>query len=187
MGASRSNLVLGLLIVAFSLVLLFVWVPLDTETGLIEKVRRQVTIGDALAPTVAGLFLLIGGAILVLFERKSPQQPTVGLSSLGFIGAVALVLIVSLLAMRFAGPALVAIANLASDTPQEYRPLRDAIPWKYTGYLLGGSAMLVGLISLVEGRVRALTVGVAIAAVVVLIILYDLPFDDLLLPPNGDV
>jgi len=39
----------------------------------------------------------------------------------------------------------------------------------------------------VEGRLSVVSVGVAILATIILIIIYDFPFDDLLLPPNGDV
>ena len=186
-GDSRSNLIVGLVVAGFALVLLFVWVPLDTDSGLIERVRRQVTIGDALAPSVAGLFLLIGGVVLVLFERGAPDQPTLNPGNLGFLAATVLLLAVSLLVMRYAGPGLVALANLWLDAPLQYRLLRDDAPWKYAGYFLGGTLLLTGMISLVEGRLSRRAVAVAVIAVLVLIAIYDLPFDDLLLPPNGDV
>ena len=187
MKEHSSNLILGLFFVAFSLVVMFVWVPLDTDTGLIERVRRQVTIGDALAPSVAGLFLLAGGLILLLFERNVPRQPTVSLGDLGFIATVIVLLIASMLVMRYAGPALVSLVSALTQSPMEYRLLRDEVPWKYTGYLLGGGIMLAGLISLVEGRTGLRSIAIAVAAVIVLAVLYDVPFDDLLLPPNGDV
>ena len=47
--------------------------------------------------------------------------------------------------------------------------------------------MIGGMISLVEGRFRGRTLVAAILAVVAMIVIYDVPFDDLLLPPNGDV
>ena len=48
---SRSNLITGLIFLAFAALVAFVWVPLDVETGLVEKVRRRIMIGDALART----------------------------------------------------------------------------------------------------------------------------------------
>ncbi len=183
----KTNLILGLAITVFALALVFVWIPLDTDTGLVEKVRRQVTIGDSLAPTVAGLFLLIGGGLLMLFERNAPDQRELAISSLGFIGVLVALIALSLLVMRFTGPALVAVVNMAFDSSLEYRLLRDSVPWKYAGYFIGGTVLLTGMISLVEGRVGRRTVLIAVAAVIVLIAIYDLPFDDLLLPPNGDV
>lgn len=187
MDEPKSNLVVGLIFVAFSALLVFVWVPLDTDTGLVEKVRRQVVIGDALAPSIAGLFLFVGGALLMLVERNAPRQPALEPRKLGFMGVVVLLLIVSLLLMRYTGPALVGIVSAITQAPLEYRLLRDDFPWKYAGYFLGGGTLLVGLISLVEGRIGLRTIGIATAALIVLIVLYDLPFDDLLLPPNGDV
>ena len=184
---SRSNLFLGLFFILFSLVLIFVWIPLDTDSGIVEKIRRQVTIGDALAPTIAGVFLLIGGSILVLFERHASEQPDFDRASFGFFVKVLALLAVSLLIIRYAGPAAVAVAGLFTDTPLEYRLLRDTVPWKYIGFFFGGTLMISGLIGLIEGRVSLRTALIGVVAVLVMIAIYDWPFDDLLLPPNGDV
>ena len=176
-----------MVIVAFALFTVTVWIPLDTDTGLVEEIRRQVTIGDALAPSIAGVFLLLGGAMLILFERKAPDRPVLNIGSLGFIASIVLLLVAGLFVMRFAGPGLVALVNLFVDAPMEYRLLRDSIPWKYVGYFSGGTILLTGMISLVEGRLTGCAVLAAVGAVIILIIIYDLSFDDLLLPPNGDV
>ncbi|MCP4315029.1 MAG: hypothetical protein GY789_03100 [Hyphomicrobiales bacterium] len=184
---SRSNLILGVSFILFSLLLIFVWIPLDTDSGILEKVRRQVIIGDALAPTLAGVFLLIGGFILVVFERNAPDQSEIDLVNLGFVAMVVLLLAVSFLVMRYTGPALVALANLTRETPLEYRLLRDTAPWKYSGFFIGGTLMIAGLIGLIEGKVTFRTIVIGIVAVLAMIAIYDLPFDDLLLPPNGDV
>lgn len=184
---SRSNLILGICFILFSLFLVFVWVPLDTDSGILERVRRQVTIGDALAPTIAGIFLLIGGIILVLFERHASDQPEIDPLGLGFVAMIVVLLAASFLIMRYAGPLAVAIANTGAETPLEYRLLRDTALWKYIGYFFGGVVMISGLISLIEGRVTVRTVAIGIVAVLVMIAIFDLPFDDLLLPPNGDV
>ena len=183
----RSNLLLGLGVLIFAALLLGVWIPADVQTGLIEKVRRQVTIGDALAPTVSAIFLIISGALLVLTERNTEGQPAPSLRDLGFSALLLSVIVAGLLVMRLAGPAAVALVNLQQGTELEYRLLRDDAPWKYIGYLLGGSGMIAGVISLVEGRLRPRTLLIAGVAVVVMAAIYDLPFDDLLLPPNGDV
>lgn len=83
--------------------------------------------------------------------------------------------------MRYAGPII------AGALGEEYRVLRDERPWKYIGFILGGGGMIFGLMSLAEGRIslRRLILALLIAAALALI--YDLPFEDLLLPPNGDV
>ena len=83
--------------------------------------------------------------------------------------------------MRWAGPIS---AHLFGE---DYRSLRDTVPWKYIGYFSGGILMIFGLISMMEGRMRWRTLIISILAVVFLIIVYDLPFENLLLPPNGDL
>lgn len=186
-GTARTNLILGLCIIAFAALLLGLWIPQDVQTGIVEKVRRQVTIGDALAPTVAGLFLLIGGAMLLLVERNDPTQPRLDARNLRFAAAALVVVLLSLALMRYAGPVAVALRNLGADQPAEYRLLRDDVPWKYIGFALGGWTMVAGLVTLVEGRLTARIALVAALAVLAMIAIYDLPFDDLLLPPNGDV
>lgn len=186
-GRSNSNLILGLFCILFALLLLLVWIPLDTNTGLIEKVRRNVVIGDALAPSVAAVFVLIGGLALALNERSAPSQPRISGGNIRFIGILVFILLGSLFVMRFSGPLLVYLVNFATDEHLQYRLLRDTQPWKYIGYLLGGTLMIASLIAQIEGRFSARILGISVVAVLALIAIYDLPFDDLLLPPNGDV
>ncbi len=182
-GSTRSNFILGLVLVAFSAVLLFVWIPLDTDTGYIEKVRRQVTVGDAAAPSIAALFLLTGGLLLIFVERARADQPAFGRRHLVFVLSFVGWTVLSLLVMRYAGPALVAVLGM----DMEYRLLRDTLPWKYVGFLIGGTMLISGGISMVEGRVRPQRVLLSLVITTVMMLIYDVPFEDLLLPPNGDV
>lgn len=186
-GKVATNLILGLSVLALAAGLLAVWIPQDVQTGVIETVRRQVTIGDALAPTVAALFLAGGGVLLVLAERDDPLQPRPDPRGLRFAIAALAVVAVSLILMRQTGPAVVGLRNLIAETPVEYRLLRASVPWKYLGFALGGWTLVAGLIALVELRLTARAALVAALAVLAMIAIYDLPFDDLLLPPNGDV
>ncbi|MBE1283351.1 MAG: hypothetical protein GJ676_08555 [Rhodobacteraceae bacterium] len=186
-GKSSSNLILGLCILIFAAVLLGVWIPADVQTGLIEKVRRQVTVGDALAPTVAGLFLLLSGVLLVTVERQAEGQPRLDLRNLGFTAGMVALIFVSLIVMRWSGPLAVGIVNVLGDGDLEYRLLRDTAPWKFLGYFVGGTLMISGCVAMVEGRIRLRAVLVSALAVLTMIAIYDLPFDDLILPPNGDV
>ncbi len=179
---SRSNLYLGLAFLVFAGLVAFVWVPLDVESGLIEKVRRRIAIGDALAPTVAAFFIGLGGLMLLLFERNAPDQPRLDTTTFSYIGIQIAVMVTGFLIMLYAGP--LAVALFGGEA--EYRLLRDTVPWKYTGYLIGGVFIVTGLISQVEGRLKWRNVLIGIFVVVVLITIYDLPFEDLLLPPNGD-
>lgn len=187
MRQSNGNLILGGMTIVFAVLVIFVWIPLDTQTGLIEKVRRQVTIGDAFAPTIAACFLLIGGLMLVLSERNAGGQPRVKARNVLFGLAMAMSVTVSILVMRYAGPATLGLWNLFTGGEAEYRLLRDTAPWKYIGFLLGGTMMITLLVSLVEGCLRIKTVLIALISVSIMAMIYDLPFDDLLLPPNGDV
>lgn len=179
---------LGAFFLLLAALLVFVWVPSDVDTGYIEKVRRQVSIGDALAPTIAGVFLMIGGLGLILFgaNKGETEEPT-DYVAIGFAGLLFLVYFISFGVMLFMGPLVVAVSNVITDGDFEYRLLRDTAPWKYIGFVAGGTLAITATISLLEGRFRARALLVAIIAVAAMIAVYDVPFDDLLLPPNGDV
>ncbi len=177
----RANLILGGCVLIAALIIGLIWVPMDSATGLVEKVRRQVTIGDALAPTIAAGFLFLGGMLVAFF---SPEEDACSLTShnLKFLAVFLCILFVSFAVMRWLGPAVASVL-----TESGYRPLRDTVPWKYLGFIVGGSGLITALIALVEGRVSLRAVLIGLAATIGLIVVYDLPFDDLLLPPNGDV
>lgn len=170
---------LGLACLAFALLLVFVWIPLDTDSGIVETVRRRLTIGDAMAPTLAGVLIGLGGCLVVL--RPGPPA-ALSADNLRFLVLLLVVCAVALELMRWTGPLL---AALFSDV--DYRVLRDTAPWKYAGFLTGGTVLIAGLIGFAERRLRWRMLAVAVVACLVLIAVYDMPFDDLLLPPNGDV
>lgn len=180
-GIPRGNLLVGAVSVALALVLAFVWIPLDTGSGVVETVRRKLVIGDAMAPTVAAMFLLLGGMLLLTFERRAPGQPVIFRATVIFALQTAALLGLGLLVMRWSGPLAAMLAG------EEYRLLRDSYPWKLTGYVLGGVLIVAGLVARGEHRLGLKAVAVAVLAVLLFVALYDLPFDDLLLPPNGDV
>lgn len=183
----KTNLLLGAIIVAFALVLIFVWIPSDTTTGIYSVVRRRVTIGDALAPTVAAVFLLIGGGMVMLFEGASKTQPTLDGARIRFVTVIAAILALSFLIMRYSGPLAVAMSNMITEDAQNYRALRGTAPWKYIGFFLGCTFAITGISSMTEGRLTWRNLGIGAFAAVVMIALYDLPFDNILLPPNGDL
>ncbi|MFC3612172.1 hypothetical protein ACFORG_00245 [Lutimaribacter marinistellae] len=177
----RANVILGVSVSLAALAIALIWVPLDTDTGLIEKVRRRLTVGDALAPTVAAAFLLLGGLIVTFFERPENAR-RLSAQNLAFLAILLTLLTGAFLVMRWMGPGLLALIS-----EDGYRPLRDTAPWKYIGFLTGGTVMIAGLIAMVEGRLSLRGIAIGVVAALALIVLYDLPFDDLLLPPNGDV
>lgn len=176
-----SDRLLGLVMVLLALVVLAIWIPLDVETGLVEKMRRQIRLGDSLLPALAMGFVLLG-ALMVIFTGK-PGSHGLSRENLGFLVVLLACLAVAFALMRWLGP----LAVWATGEEATYRSLRDTAPWKYLGFVTGGTVLVTGLMAIAEGRltVRGLVVGVV--ASLVLVAIYDLPFDDLLLPPNGDV
>lgn len=176
-----ASVALGLGCIAFAVILAFVWIPLDTETWLVERSRGRFVIGDSLAPMLAGAFILIAG-LMLLFERPEYDvKPS--RDNMIFIFAMAAIGIVGLLLMRWAGP--IAAALFAGG--EEYRLLRDTVPWKYIGFVAGGVVLIFSMIAFVEERLSWRAFWIALGAVAGIILLYDVPFDDVLLPPNGDV
>lgn len=180
---SQTNLILGISVLALALVIAFVWVPNGVESGIFEKVRRRVEIGDSFAPTLAAGLLGLGGLILILESLRRPSDSHITRQNVTYIAALCAVFALFTALLMWTGPALVAL--LAEDGA-EYRLLRDTVPWKYAGFALGGTVLVTGLISAVERRLTLQNVLIGIAASLAMIALYDLPFDDLLLPPNGD-
>ncbi|MEO1494704.1 MAG: hypothetical protein AAFV19_21365 [Pseudomonadota bacterium] len=170
---------LGLVAIALGLFIALYWAGADSETGLVEKTRGRYSIGDALAPTVAAVFLSLSGLWLAV---SGGPQTTLSLRNAGFIMGVLMLLFVSLGLMRWGGPWLV-----EAITAADYRPLRDTVPWKYVGFVLGGTAMIAALTFVVERQLRWSRVLIALGVTLFLAAFYDLPFEDLLLPPNGDV
>ena len=171
----------------FAIVVLGVWIPNDIETGLLEKMRRHWVIGDSFAPTLAAGFVLVGAALILLFEKRDEAQFTMAAAQFVFFLKLVIVILFALSVMRHLGPILINTYAAISGLELEYRLLRDVIGVKHIGFLIGGMIMVGGMIAVVEGRLsrRALMIGLIWS--LVLILVYDLPFEDLLLPPNGDV
>lgn len=183
---SRANLYLSMGSVAFALLLALVWVRYDSGSGLILKVRRQVTIGDALAPTMAAVIIGLGG-ILLFFQSKDADQPRLSARNTAFLLRFLLILVVGFALMRWTGPFAIWVANIITDADLTYRALRGTAPWKYLGFFIGGTFLITTLIASTEGRLTRRNTMIGVVAILALIALYDLPFDDLQLPPNGDV
>ncbi len=187
MRRMNTDVVLGLGVVLVALLAIFAWVPDDTATGLIVKLRGRVSIGDALAPTAAFVLMVVAGFLIVFEGRGKKGLPHLSVANLRFVALFVALFLVSVILMRWTGPVLVDLAHMVGSTDHSYRDLRDTAPWKYTGFVTGGTFLVTMLISLIEHRLswRALLIG--LAATALLILIFDVPFPDLLLPPNGDV
>lgn len=178
---------LGAVIFAASLAVLLAWIPNDIDSGLIEKVRRRYRIGDMLGPVMAMTTVLIGGGWLFLSREK--EAPGSILPALRAMALIVGITAASLLIMRWTGPALVGLADLAGfiDGASGYRPLRDTLPWKFTGFVAGGGVLICALSCQADGRWSWRRLGIGMVIALVIGIVFDLPFDDLVLPPNGDL
>jgi FtsH-binding integral membrane protein len=193
----RGDRRLGLATLILAALILFVWVPLDVESGLLETVRRQTQIGDALAPIIAGVVLALGG-VFALIERPRPAPPIPddegalvpaaarGLrQSLLFLFWLGGGLTLSLVLMRWAGPAVVELLRATGADLPVYAALRTTAPWAYIGYALGGTVLVSGPIALFERRLRLRTILIGAGVALLMILVFGVNFPFLLLPPNG--
>ena len=180
-----ANRLIGLATILFALGLLLIWIPLDVDSAVLHQIRRRTAIGDALAPALAGVILLGAGIWLVLL----PQQEPTGLSmdSVRYLGTLIGLFIAVLMLMRWTGPAVVWLASALTGEALQYRLLRDSLPWKYFGYVSGGTGFIYFLSIIADGRGGWRRLGLAFAITLGFALFYDWPFEDLLLPPNGDV
>jgi len=200
----RGDALLGAACIGFALVLLVVWIPLDVDGGVTERARGATRVGDALAPWVAGVLVALAGALLVVEAWRGGDGGGVrdgeggdGVANRGARGPVpalkfllllVTVFTVTIILYRYTGPAAVELArSVAGDALPDYRLLRDTAPWKYFGYFAGSWFMVFALIALTERRCTWRAALIAAVAPALIALCYDAPFDDLLLPPNGDV
>ena len=184
---SRQEQIIGALCVLFSLFLLLVWIPSDIDSGLASKVRGRSKIGDALAPTMTAVLLGIAGLAVFASSASSKSEETIKPQNFLYIAAVSLLVLLSCGLMYVFGPLVVDVARVFVTDLPEYRTLRSSVPWKYLGYLVGSVVMLVGFFVITGFGSWKWRLLVALLAALALALAYDLPFDDLLLPPNGDI
>ena len=194
--------------VALAAAVLFAWIPLDVETGIAERVRGRTAVGDSLAPAVAAVVLALAGLMTALESRRedssddssddssgessgaNPPPESVAKADWNVVRfpLVLLALFVSVVVVfRWAGPFAVWVAGMFNPDLPEYRLLRDSVPWKYIGFCGGGFLLTLTCIALAERRISRRALWLAVLSPLAIALLYDLPFDDLLLPPNGDV
>lgn len=180
---------IAIVCLGLSLLAVFVWVPFDSETPPIYEFRRQTYIGDAMLPMVAAAGIAICAAVhLILSWRRQHKETDAPFDTLSviffalFFGIIAL----SFLLMYWAGPLALALFGPSGEEAATYRQMRSTLPWKYIGYILGGFTLVFGVTSLIEGRITLRRAISSILAVAFLILLFDVPFDTILLPPNGD-
>ncbi|MDK3073908.1 hypothetical protein QO034_12370 [Sedimentitalea sp. JM2-8] len=190
MLSRRNEVWIALLCIVAALVTAMVWVPLDSETPPIYTFRRQINIGDAMLPLVSATGIAICAVIhLLLTLRREPateRSAPLDIHTGSFFLPFAAIMLVSCMLMYWAGPIALALFGPTGEEAVTYRQMRAAFPWKYIGYGLGGFTMVFGVTSLIEGRISASRALTSMLAVLALILVFDVPFDTILLPPNGD-
>jgi hypothetical protein len=125
---------------------------------------------------------------LVLSYFRKEDRDTAGFAfdgnSLAFLLQASGITTVSLAIMYWGGPLAVELFGPGGDVG--YRQMRGSYPFKLVGFALGGFIMVYLITALVEGQFKRTRVISSLLAVAALIVLFDLPFDSVLLPPNGD-
>ena len=181
-----SNRLLGIIALLIAVASLGLWIPFDSETALVETVRRRLVIRDSLAPTVA--MLLVAGAALSLIRHSQDGAPFSNDGKWHFVfGFFLLVFILSLGLMRYLGPHLISVYAMITDTDVSYRNLRNIWPLKYVGFVCGGTVLLCSFSHFMDRSLTRKRATLFVAISIAIALFFDLPFEDILLPPNGDV
>lgn len=182
--ANFRETMIGVFGFGLALIFLFIWIPLDIDTGILDIWRRSVRIGDAMLPTFAAIGLVISS--LAIIARSLRQDPQIGPRKmhLHFILCSVLVFILGIGAMFVLGP-LATFVFTAGETP--YRLLFDTAPWKYVGFTIGGTLIASGFTALAYRDFQWRFLIIAVTATLTIAFFYDLAFNNLLLPPNGDI
>lgn len=187
MSRNKADLILGFGVVILAVFVIVAWVPNDTATALIVKQRGRLSIGDAMAPNLAFGLVVLAGLLIAFDKRGVTFASHLTRANLRFLLFFTGVFLLAVVLMRWTGPLLVGLGEIAGLTDAGYRDLRDTVPWKYAGFVIGGTSMVTILICAMEHRFTWRAVLIGLLTVFGLIAIFDLPFPDLLLPPNGDV
>ena len=140
MKTERWTIGLSLFFIVAGALTLFVWIPHDVETGVVETFRRRTTIGDAMAPTLAAAAILacsvIMGVSSILRVRRvddKPAEPGPDRRSYIFLLRLSVVIVMGLVVMVFAGPLAVELVNVILAETGTYRQLKASLPYKFWG------------------------------------------------------
>ena len=118
----------------------------------------------------------------MLLLKSGDNAQALNKNNMTWLFLLLLLVTISIGLMRFAGPAVVSVLG-----DQDYRALRDTLPWKYIGFVIGGTFLISSIMTVVDRHFSWLRLFIALVATLLIAMFYDLPFDNLVLPPNGDV
>jgi hypothetical protein len=191
----RWNLWFGLVVLGFAALCLTVWFPRDIGSGFLqENLTGRVVPGDAFFPVILVL-LMVPLAILLIFSqlrggtaRGGEPVGGIGLANLAFLARAALVTILSLLVMNWAGPALVGITNAVGLTEASgYRALSGTFPFNVAGFFLGATLLTCAFLYITRHELRPRDGLIAASTAALLILLFAGLLDNVQLPPNADL
>ncbi len=182
---NKPDLILGFGVVILAIIAIIAWVPNDSATGVILKQRGRLSIGDAMAPMAALALAALAGLLIIFDKRGVKLASHLTAANLRFILVFTGVFLLAVVFMRWSGPLIVGLGRALGLTEAVYRDLRDTVPWKYAGFVIGGTSMVSILICAMVHRFTWRAVFVGLLTVFGLIAIFDLPFPDALLPVFG--
>ncbi|MGH1464100.1 MAG: hypothetical protein ACRBBQ_01950 [Cognatishimia sp.] len=183
-NSNFRDIAVGVIGCVFALLTLLVWIPNDIDTGVIDVWRRTVRIGDAMLPSFAALGALVASAVVgVRGIMREPDKQSRIINPFFMVMSL-VIFVIGFTLMLYAGPVLLL---LIKGEGASYRLMFDTAPWKYVGFVLGGTTIVLSFMALASHRISWRLVFIAAMSTLFIALLYDLPFDNLLLPPNGDV
>lgn len=187
----KAELAIACVFFIAGLLTVFVWIPNDSETRMIETFRRQTTMGDAFLPMVAAAIITICAAIhfvltLMRNDLHDTERPVFDRYSAAFMLQLITIIAVSLALMYWTGPLMVKLFAQSEAVEISYRQMRSTYPYKVAGFVFGGFTLVFAVTCLIEGRLKWWRVVSSLLVVAVLLMIFDLPFDNIILPPNGD-
>lgn len=181
-----ARVMLGATAIAVALLLWLVVIPAGAPGEMIEVVRRRARIGDSAMPSLAALFIALGGLVLILERGGPPFLKAVPVWPLIF----ATVLTAASLAFLHVGDGLVSLMRAVWPDLSDFRALRMTLPWAWVPFLIGGAVLVAPLVIATEHLpVRRWPAAFAYGAIVAFAIaaFLTLPFEDVLIPPQGDL
>lgn len=194
MLARKQELVLAAVVCGLAALTLLVWIPNDISTGIVVNFRHETSIGDSFIPVLSAGAILVSAMVHLVMSFRRPHdepdnpyiEPVVSARVLPFLATIAVMVAVSLVVMFWAGPFAAWLLSHLGAPPFTYHQVRQIAPWKYIGFALGGFVQVLGIISVIEGRISASRVLISLVAVVLIILVFGVFFGNILLPPNGD-
>jgi hypothetical protein len=177
---------LGAGAIAVALALWLIIIPAGAPGEMIEVVRRRARIGDAAMPALAALFIAFGGLVLVFERGGTPILRAVPVWPALFAAVIA----VASLAFLHVGDGIVAVARMVWPDLSDFRSLRMTLPWAWVPFIIGGALLIAPLVIASERLparrgLAAFGFGAAVALAVAAFL--TLPFEDVLIPPQGDL